>query len=427
MLCVVLCVAGLTSCNQTDMPSSPLRQLTIEVESDASELSRVNISGNKTDGFTASWQVADQIGVCINSVGKEQISNEPLTATAVDSEGVASFSATISSAWTGRGVLYSYYPYKAGAQSQDSNVILGEVPAEQTMTEDGSFDPSAAYMVGQPVEVVLSKDAKLETSTKFRFLNCFVNLSCKGISVEGVTPDDVVTAVRMRVEEKCLAGEFLLNLESGASEFCTTASEVVVSVPSGMTLGELSAWLIVNPFELAPTDQMVIEVETADYIISKCITERTINFGMRQVITLNLSIDEDCEIVSKENSPRSVTYNISSQSTSPSAPFEIQYKGSATGEISRNNSITLEISGCANYTITNIVLNAKAGSSSSKARYSISYNGVTSNINVSSFATAAYAPLEMLKEPIPAGTDAIKITFMSTSGSWSLESFTLTY
>ncbi|MBR5454941.1 MAG: hypothetical protein IKV60_04020, partial [Rikenellaceae bacterium] len=313
------------------MPTAPLRQVTIEVAGDAVEVSRVNISGNKIDGYAANWQVNDQIGVCLISDGVEQLCNHPLTATAVDSEGVASFSATISSDWTGQGVLYSYYPYSPNAHTQSPNMILGEVPTEQTMTEDGSFDSVAAYMVGQPAEVELSDDSRLETATKFRFLNSFVNLSCKSISVEGVSEDDIVERVRLRVEEKCLAGEFALNLATGECAFSNSADWVSVDVPSGMTLGGLSAWLVVTPFELTPTDQMIIEVETADYIISKCITERTINFGMRQVITLNLGIDENCDVTIKENSPCSVTYNISSQSTSAVVPFEIIYTGAANG------------------------------------------------------------------------------------------------
>jgi hypothetical protein len=427
VFCVAVCVAGLTSCNYTDTPSSPLRQMTIEVMGDATEASRVSISGNKMDGYTALWNVTDQIGVSLISEGVELISNEPLTAKTVDSEGVASFSAAVSSAWTGRGVLYSYYPYKANGLSQKANVILGEVPAEQFMTEDGSFDTSAAYMVGQPVEVELTSGSKLQTTTKFRFLNCFVNLLYKGISVEGVSSEDVVTAVRMRVDNKCLAGDFELNLESGASDFKTISNEVVVAVPANMTLGELSAWLVVAPFELTPSDQMVVEVETADYIISKCITGRTINFGMRQVITLNLSIDENCDIISKESTPQSVTYNILDQSTSADAPFDFQYEGDVAGKVSQYDAAILTICGCEKYSITDIVLNVKAGKSSSKAQYSIEFNDKKYSNIISKYSTTAYTPLALLDAPIPLGTDSITITFYSQSGAWYLESLTLTY
>ncbi|MBO5759672.1 MAG: hypothetical protein J6R31_06515, partial [Rikenellaceae bacterium] len=172
---------------------------------------------------------------------------------------------------------------------------------------------------------------------------------------------------------------------------------------------------------------MVVEVETADYIISKCITGRTINFGMRQVVTLNLSIDENCDIISKENTPRSVTYNILDQSTSANVPFEIKYEGDLTGKISQYKAIILTICGCEKYTITDLVLNVKAGKSSSKAQYSIEFNDEKYSNIVSKYSTEAYTPLALLDAPIPLGIDSITITFYSLSGTWYADSFTITY
>jgi hypothetical protein len=172
---------------------------------------------------------------------------------------------------------------------------------------------------------------------------------------------------------------------------------------------------------------MVVEVETADYTISKCITGHTINFGMRQVITLNLSIDENCDIISKENTPKSVTYNILDQSTSADAPFDFQYEGDVTGKVSQYDAAILTICGCEKYSITDIVLNVKAGKSSAKAQYSIEFNDKKYSNIVSKYSTTAYTPLALLDAPIPLGTDSITITFYSQSGAWYLESLTLTY
>ena len=178
LFCAALLAAGLSACSDTHKGDTT-RTLTIELKADASEISRVNITGNKAEGFSTNWQAGDCIGVCIEADGAGVLRNVPLTAASVDTEGVALFSGAITSSWEGDGTLYAYYPYKEGAGTSGATQICGEIPAEQTMTSDGSFDTAAAYMVAQPIEVEVSDATKLDATTKFRQLGCFVNLSCR--------------------------------------------------------------------------------------------------------------------------------------------------------------------------------------------------------------------------------------------------------
>ena len=427
LLCAALLAVGISACSDTHKDDTT-RSLTISLKADASEFSRVNIAGNKVDGFTANWQAGDQIGVSIDAVGAEALRNVPLTATSVDTEGVASFSGAVASSWTGSGTLYAYYPYKEGAGTSDATLVNGVIPAEQTMTSEGSFDTAAAYMVGMPIEVESSSATKLDVTTKFRQLNCFVNLSCKAIEVEGVSADDVVESVRLRVGGKCLAGGFLLNLATGECEFSEPTDGVSVAVPNGMTLGNLSAWIVVNPFELTESDQMVVEVETADHIIRKYISGRNINFGIRQVITLNLSVDSSCEITPKVKTPRTVTYTLADKSISGELPAnaQFQYQGNEDGTVSTSKGATFILTGWSNYTITGISTNIISPSTSSRLYYSIEIDNTTHKSgNISS---ATFSPPLIFDTPLPANTDSFQVTLnVFGNGKWNVKSCTITY
>ena len=426
LLCAALLAVGLSACSDTHKEYTT-RTLTISLKADASEFSRVNITGNKAEGFATSWQTGDQIGVCIDAVGAEALRNMPLTAASVDAEGVASFSGAVTSSWAGSGTLYAYYPYKEGAGTSDATQTYGEIPAEQTMTPEGSFDTAAAYMVGQPIAVESSDATTLDVTTKFRQLGCFVNLSCKAIDIEGVNEGDIVEAVRLRVTEKCLAGEFMLNLATGEYAFSKPVDGVSVAVPSGMTLGNLSAWIVVNPFELTATDQMIVEIETADYIICKYISGRNINFGMRQVVTLNMGVDKNCEITRKVRTPRTVTYTIG-QSTSGDLPANatFQYQGDSYGAVSTSKGATFSLNGWSNYTITGISINVSTAKSSNILISQIIVNGEPKTIYISKCSSTPSLK-SLLEEPLPADTDSFQVALSAYSGSWTVESCTITY
>ena len=62
LLCAALLAFGMSACSDTHKDDTT-RSLTISLKADASEFSRVNIAGNKVDGFTANWQAGDQIGM----------------------------------------------------------------------------------------------------------------------------------------------------------------------------------------------------------------------------------------------------------------------------------------------------------------------------------------------------------------------------
>lgn len=271
---------------------------------------RVVISGDKTNGFETSWEVGDLIGVFTDTetadVSDRSVRsyNYRLEATTVNGDGTAVFTSTLyGGTYAGMNDLYAYYPYKSEMASVNNYAstttfedVKCQIPAEQTMTESGSYDPAAAYMVARPSIIDLSESKAVETTLTFRHLNCFVNLSTKSITADGVSGDEVVSAITMTVPGKTLAGDFELNLADGSTNFTTTEESITINVPSGTTLTDLSAWLVVNPFKLESGDELEFSITTNKNIITKTITGKTIDFAIKNVLTLNLAIDNTCTV-----------------------------------------------------------------------------------------------------------------------------------
>gem|GEM_PF-3432096 len=291
-----------------DTPAPAEYQLTINATAHE-PATRVVISGDKTNGFETSWEVGDQIGVFTYTEAASQRSecscNFPLENTIVNSDGTTVFSGTLPSGlYAGVHDLYVYYPYKSSLADKNHyenstttfEDVKCQIPAEQAMTESGSYDPTAAYMVARPSTIDLSESKAVETTMTFRHLNCFVNLSTKSVTADGVSGDEVVNSIAMTVAGKTLAGDFELNLADGSTNFTSTSETITVAVPDGTTLADLSAWLVVNPFSLASGDELELVITTDKNIITKTITGKTINFAIKNVITLNLAIDNTCTV-----------------------------------------------------------------------------------------------------------------------------------
>ncbi len=271
---------------------------------------RVVISGDKTNGFETSWEEGDLIGVFTDTETADvsdrgvRTYNYYLEATTVNGDGTAVFTSTLyGGTYAGVNDLYAYYPYKSEMASVNNYAstttfedVKCQIPAEQTMTESGSYDPAAAYMVARPSTIDLSESKAVETTLTFRHLNCFVNLSTKSITADGVSGDEVVSAITMTVPGKTLAGDFELNLADGSTNFTTTEESITINVPSGTTLTDLSAWLVVNPFKLESGDELEFTISTNKNTITKTITGKTIDFAIKNVLTLNLAIDNTCTV-----------------------------------------------------------------------------------------------------------------------------------
>ncbi len=310
-LALMLGVFGFSGCvkNADETINSEIQEFTLISHADAPN-TRMNISGDKTTGFSTNWEDGDQIGVYAVSENAEHTlytCNYSHSAT-VDSDGLAKFTGTIRSTGGDDFSLYAYYPYTAGSTYTDLDDQKGvdcKISSVQTMT-GASFDKSCAYMVAKTGLTVntASQDNSYEVGNwQFRHTVAFINLSTKAISAEGVSGDEIVSSVKFEAvgisENPTLAGDFQFNLEDGAMTFTNSENVVTVNVPAETELSALSAWIVTNPFEMTVDDELEITITTDAHTIFKRVSIAK-NFEAANVYTLNLTIDNNCEIEDAE-------------------------------------------------------------------------------------------------------------------------------
>ena len=406
------------------------------------EMSRVAISGDKNNGFVTRWEVGDRLGAIAMRDGGEPI-GIALAAASVSDEGVATFTGTtdVIDTWSSPFIFYTYYPLVEDVPQVTPWSVAGEISSVQTMTAEGSYDPTAAWMVGQAVEMDLSgEDQQVEFTTRFRHLNCFVNLSCREVNNSAVSADDIVRSVRLQVEGETLSGAFTLDTRTGKFTFTDPCDEVCAELPTGMTLGGLSAWLVVNPFELGVDEVLVVEIVTDGYTISKRVSGIEMFFPEREVVTLNLGVDNSCRVTPNAPVERSVTYtvtgktSVSSSGDVPEASVsEYKQQSYSQGYITTSYSVTLSLEGYDNCCITGISVNLKAKNSDKEAMYAIviggdTYYGVLNNSTWSNYSITDFNLAVLSFIPTIIGeNETFNITLMGNTGNFYVKSFTIDY
>jgi len=139
-----------------------------------------------------------------------------------------------------------------------------------------------------------------------------MNLSIKEILAEGVSADEPVISVKITAtggdSEPVLSASFNLDLTNGDKNYpFSPSNDITVWLPDtesqeAVTLGELSAWACVIPFE---AEELTFVVTTTANTIQKTVTAEQLggSFSIAEggIKTFNLTIDDDCTI--RENKP----------------------------------------------------------------------------------------------------------------------------
>ncbi len=313
---LVLAAAGFSGCRKGPEHIDNGGKVKLTIKSSPAETvdTRTTLEGDRETGFNTVWnQATDKLGVYAHNVGAPV---EALTANAQFGiisivDGVATFGGSINADAQNRTYdLYAYYPRKADAGTSHTSVAAS-IAAVQTMPANGTFDHASDYMVAIPRQVDVTGGEMLAASIdnfQFRYLVGFMHLSVPGITVDGIAPTDVVKSVTITAQagqgNPVLAGDFNLDLTDGRMAFSSTSSEVTVECPAGVTLANLDAWAVVNPFSLAAADQLSFTITTETHTIQK---EVPLDGGFEMVEgsikTFHMTIDENCVITELTDDP----------------------------------------------------------------------------------------------------------------------------
>lgn len=283
-------------------------EVSVTITSAGQDLTRTVMEGDKENkDFRIAWVVGDAMGVYTTG-GDTPNSNKQFAVMAVNTEGVATFNGTFSAGTSGEISVGGYYPRIATSDAAGSVTL--SLSGEQTMN-GASYDRTADLMVAQPRTVTVSSETLDIADFSFRHLVGFVNFSVEGFGTGGEAPADedgiapaaadVVQSVKFTAGETAspvLWGNVTADLTDGTSgEFSAGDNEIVVTVPSGTTLGDLDAWFVSAPFSLAAAEKLTFTVTTDKHVISKTHT-LTEAFALAEsgVKTFGITVDNDCTV-----------------------------------------------------------------------------------------------------------------------------------
>lgn len=281
------------------------RPLTI-IASGAQTETRTIMEGDKEVGFNTAWtQATDKLGVYsynADASSTELTMNANFAITSII-DGVATFEGDIRFPAEGdmEYDLYAYYPRNAANYYENSTYdnVTTHISEHQTMHANGTHDATNDIMVALPGQKVTIANGQIDKTTldnfQFRYLVGFMNLSIADeITAEGITADDVVRSVKITADgTPTIAGAFALNLANGEMVSNTPSNEITLTVHTGVTLGELDAWVVVNPFA---TEKLTFLITTETHTIEKSATVEGFSIPAGGIKTFEMAVDANCTI-----------------------------------------------------------------------------------------------------------------------------------
>lgn len=256
----------------------------------------VTLSGVKTrvaldpgsDGegtfYTPRWESGDKLAVF--TVGAATNSNEPFSVLDIGADGTAGrFSGELEVDPAGGSyTLYALHPWSGEADSNmDIAACKALIPAEQSPSKT-SIDTRAYLSVAAPMIRSLPAAASgievnglmLKRLTAPVVLNISFDETAEGTTIalpEGEKVEKVVLTVN---DNSCiLAGDVLVNLETGEfGKFENGVNSVaaVYDADAGVTMDDLTVWLMVNPGTIVAGAGFSVDVYTENYIFSRDLT-----------------------------------------------------------------------------------------------------------------------------------------------------------
>ncbi len=318
----MLAASGFTGCqkdvNTVNKGTDGELKLTIKSSPAETADTRTILEGDRETGFNTAWNLeTDKLGVYSYNpdvTSEELTMNSQFDITNINGDGVATFVGNIRHDAVDRTYdLYAYYPRNAANNYSNSTYtsVAGVISDIQTMPANGTFDHASDYMVALPGQQVIVTGGETLTALldnfQFRYLVGFMHLSVPQITADGIASTDVVENVKISAEamdsNPVLSGDFTLDLTNGEMSFTTTYNEVTVVCPEGVTLGNLNAWAVVNPFSLTDEiEELTFLITTATHTIEKTVTVgdltggNTFSIAAGGIKTFHMTVDNNCTI-----------------------------------------------------------------------------------------------------------------------------------
>lgn len=330
-LSLALALSGLWSCEkgigETDKIEAG-NTVNLTLKSDLSDQTRTSISYDETSGkYKPAWEAEEHIGVFVGENKNKDFKNSG-AGQSTQFNGNVSLTA-------GTYKVYTYYPYdgKTSSDNTPSDTRI-ELPSVQKPTLE-SFDGAADIMVGYPLDLTLSADEDTPILEGLRFKRLMATLKIVPSDIASQVGSEPVTRVRLTAGEATLTGRVKIDLEnckihddgfySSGNYKCNYAEAQYDAADNFQLDGKNAAFLVVNPTTVAAGQTLTLEIETANYKITKTATlSSEMSLAAGEITPLRMNLGNGT--------------TIESTSTGLALPFTEDFATVTTGTFSNSGS-----------------------------------------------------------------------------------------
>ena len=367
--------ALLVSCNKQEevfVPEDKTVEMTIVASSDETK----TVLGS--DG-TVTWLASgEQLAVIEAAVSNSTTTTAIVTSSdgvTADGGATMTFGVSMTQKPADSYGYYALYPNSAYVEKPtDLAQVKVNLASTQTPTES-SFGPSADVLVAKPVTGL----SKQPTELNLQFARV---IAVGKMTIKNLNTTEKVKKITFTAANKAVTGGSYIDFTTAAgNEYGYSGQGVdnVVLDYSGKTIAAngMDAYFTCWPFELTAGETFSVVVETENYIFRKNITlaeGKSLTFKVGRASAFNVSFN------GIEGVKRIATYTVTSTSavsasgvapSGSSATYSNTYDGNNKCQLTKDNSMTLTLSGYEGMIIKGLTLSMKSNSKSGAGYLSV--------------------------------------------------------
>ena len=321
----------LVSCQKNEIRTPEKQEVQFTINS--GQKSKTLIEATVVDGKTVykpSWDGNEKLGVLFSvPKGDTKVADLKIFENANEPGTLASFQGTATV--NDNGTFYSFCPASAFVRGYDAGDVRLDLKREQYPTAT-SFDPECDILVAKPYDYTVTDGqvkvdglsfARIMSVLRINLKTDFADVQNEFVKSVSFTAGDVkITGyARIFLDKPHFTGAW----ESLGDEYCTVTAKYksdLVSIAGSAN----SVYVVVAPVTIPQGKELVFDIETTNYKITKEVTSPEMTFTAGEVEPINLTIkEENCELKPAEVSH---TWNLAVDETSEVSEDVIAWESS---------------------------------------------------------------------------------------------------
>lgn len=309
----------LVSCQKNEIRTPEKQEVQFTINS--GQKSKTLIEATVVDGKTVykpSWDGNEKLGVLFSvPTGDTKVADLTIFENANEPGTLASFQGTATV--NDNGTFYSFCPASAFARGYNDGDVRLDLKREQYPAAT-SFDPECDILVAKPYDYTVTDGqvkvdglsfARIMSVLRINLKTDFADVQNEFVKSVSFTAGDVkITGyARIFLDKPHFTGDWA----SSGDEYCTVTAKYesdLVSIAGSAN----SVYVVVAPVTIPQGKELVFDIETTNYKITKNVTSPEMTFTAGEVEPINLTIkEENCVRIEASTDDYSGQYLIAGQ------------------------------------------------------------------------------------------------------------------